>query len=82
MEKNEDVGASIIIGMRLFAFLIGVYLLSSGFAELGMLGSGDILSQLSAGPVGLLKIFVGIIMVFSAIKPDIISVTLRWIFRT
>jgi hypothetical protein len=81
MENDGDAGATVILGMRFIAFAVGLILLASGFAQLGVLGSSDIAAQLSAGPNGLLKVFVGIVLIVAGIYPEAISVALTWIFR-
>jgi hypothetical protein len=61
------------------AFIIGVALLVSGFADFGGLGSSDILIGLSAGPIAIVKIVVGVILILAGIEPNIIAVIIQWV---
>lgn len=82
MADMEDVGSAIVIGLRVAAFIIGIALLISGFADFGGLGHSDIFAGLSSGPIAIIKIVVGVILILAAIEPNIISVIIRWVVRS
>lgn len=81
MTDIEDVGTAVLVGLRLGAFIIGVALLISGFADLGGLSS-NMLAALSSGPIAIVKIVVGVILVIAAIEPAAITVIIHWIVRS
>ena len=74
----EEIGIAIVIALRLFAAIFGFILLLSGFADFGVISTGDALSALSLGPVAMLKIPVGLILVLAGIEPRIINVFIHW----
>jgi hypothetical protein len=78
----EDVGTAILIFLRFLAFVIGVALLFSGFADFGTFGSGDFVVALSSGPIGLIKVVVGVILMLLAIAPGAIGVVIQWLVKT
>lgn len=80
MADIEDVGTTIIVILRLFAFIIGVAFLASGFADFGGLGS-DVLMAFSLGTAAIVKIVVGLILMILAIEPEAIGVIIQWIVR-
>ena len=82
MTDIEDVGTAVVISFRIGAFIIGVALLVSGFADFGVLGSSNILAGLSSGPIAIAKIVVGVILMLAAIEPGIIAVIIQWIVRS
>ena len=82
MTEIEDVGSAIVISFRIVAFIIGVALLISGFADFGGLGSSNILIGLSSGPIALVKIAVGVILTLAAIEPSVIAVIIQWVVRS
>jgi hypothetical protein len=58
--ENVEVGAGILIMiMRVLAFGFGLFLLISGLSNYGILGHGDIVAQISAGPLAAIEIPVG-----------------------
>lgn len=67
---------------RIIAFIIGVALLISGFADLGGIGGSDFLAGLSTGPIAIVKIIVGLILMLAGIEPRIIAVIVHWIIRS
>jgi len=67
--------------LRIIAFIIGVLLLISGFADFAGIGGSDIVAAFSRGPIALVKIFVGLVLIILAINPDAISVFLGWTLR-
>lgn len=81
MADIEDVGTAILVILRLFAFIIGVAFLASGFADFGGLGS-DVLLAFFSGPVAIVKIVVGLTLMILAIEPAAIDVIVQWIVRS
>ncbi len=82
MTDIEEVGTAILILLRILAFIIGVALLVSGFADFGGLGNSDFVLALSSGPIALVKIVVGVILMILAVAPGAIAVIIQWIVKT
>ena len=68
--------------LRIIAFFIGLLFLISGFADFGAIGGSDVVAAFSTGPIALVKILVGVILMILAINPDAISVLISWIVRS
>ena len=81
LSDAENVIAGIIMLFRGIAFFVGLVLLS-GFADFGAIGGSDILSALSLGPLAMLKIPVGLVLILAGIEPQIIAVVIQWIIRS
>jgi hypothetical protein len=82
LSDAEDVVAAIIMSFRVIAFFVGLYFLLSGFADFGAIGGSDILSALSLGPLAMLKIPVGLVLILAGIEPQIIAVAIQWIITS
>jgi hypothetical protein len=78
----EEIGTAILVFLRVLAFIIGVALLVSGFADFGGLGNSDFVVALSSGPIAFVKIVVGVILIILAIVPAAIGVIIQWIIKT
>jgi hypothetical protein len=78
----EDVGTAILLFLRFLAFIIGIALLFSGFADFGTFGNSDFVVALSSGPIGLIKIVVGVILMILAIAPGAVAVIIQWLVKT
>jgi hypothetical protein len=70
-----------LVILRVLAFIIGIALLVSGFADFGGLGR-DVLAAFSLGPIAVVKIIVGVILMILAIAPSAVGVIIHWIVRT
>lgn len=78
----EEVVTAVILFLRIFAFFFGFGFLLSDFANIGAIGGGNILSALSPGPLGMLEIPSGLILVLAGIEPQIIAVAIQWVIRS
>lgn len=68
--------------LRIIAFFVGLLFVISGFADFGGIGGSDVIAAFSTGPIALIKILVGVILMILAINPDATSVFIGWIIRS
>lgn len=77
---SDDFSVSDVL--RIIAFFVGLLLLISGFADFAAIGGSDVVAALSTGPIALIKVIVGVILMILAINPDAIAVIIGWMVRT
>jgi len=67
--------------LRIFAFIAGIILLFSGFADLGRATEFEVLSALSTGSTGLLKIIFGAFLMIAGVNPDAVKMAIKVFIR-
>jgi hypothetical protein len=77
----EEIGTAIVVLLRVVAFVFGAVILVAGLVNVGAIGGNDFLSALTLGPLGMLEIPVGLVLMLAGIEPRIIAVAISWVIR-